>query len=178
LSTFSALLSTFHGTSLKKSRVGFYTIVHDLYSEASPPSECEAGFQPNSLYASLELQATPCASKRSGAIPLGRTFTNAPPLKCSVHGSSPMHSPKALCSVLSNASYLIPSTGVVYFVKSGAWRTSQRKAPSCDFTSFGVLGTDCRHREHFEALVWYFYRPLFRGPPPPDPVWRRLPPSL
>jgi hypothetical protein len=78
-----------------KSGVRFYAIVYNLR-------------------ASVELQSAQCASKRFGAIPPGHFFTNALRLKCSVYGSSPMRSPKVLCSVPLNKSVLIPSTSVIH----------------------------------------------------------------
>ena len=64
-----------------KSRVEFYAVVYNLY-------------------ASVELQSAPCASKRFGAIPLGHFPANALPLEYPAHGSVPVRSPQA-CSACS-----------------------------------------------------------------------------
>ena len=69
------------------------------------------------ILCNLCVQSAPRASKRFGAIPLRRFFTNALPLKCSIHGCAPMRTPQALCSIPLNKVVLIPSTSVVHYVQ-------------------------------------------------------------
>jgi len=96
--------------------------------------------------ASVELQSAPRASKRFGAIPLRHLLTKLLPLKCSVHGSAPMCSPQALCSVLLNKVVLIPSTSVVQYVQIRYQQNKsvRKNVPDRGSTSIDALGTDCQ----------------------------------